>query len=230
MSKKREKFIEPWKEWAKMWKKLKHPTRPCRKNIQDYEKYLKEAIKGKKSPKALVFGATPEIRDLLACYPKVKVTIVDSNLEMIIAMTELMHNKKETDKEIWVKSNWLSAPLRENEYDVLFGDYILENVLRANQPVFFKKAHRLLKFNGYFLTRFYADFPESKTHNFNVLLKEYLEKGYSVQNFEDFWTRGTFYSNLNKNYKIGTNLFFAELKKYIKDPRVKRAYKKAKEI
>lgn len=37
---------------------------PRQNDLKIYEKFLKQAIKNKKDPKALILGATPELRDL----------------------------------------------------------------------------------------------------------------------------------------------------------------------
>lgn len=227
---KREKFAEPWKEWSESWKEITHPSRPCQKNLRDYKRFFVQAVKGRKYPNVLMFGATPELRDLLAKYPTVETTIVDINMEMILAMTELMQYKEKASEEIWVKADWLRAPLKEGYYDVLFGDYILENLPYKKQSKFFKKCYQLLKKGGCFITRFYAQYPGCKEPDFKELLREYSKKKFDLQNFENFWTRATFYSNLRKGRKLNTKFFLEELKKYNKNPTIKQTYKKAKEI
>jgi len=226
----KEKFAQPWKKWARDWKKLTHPSRPCQKNIRDYTRFLKEAIKGKKEARALVFGATPEIRDMLAQFPQIEVTVVDINIEMILAMTELMKHKDKANEEAWLRSDWLRDPLKNNYYDVAFGDYIFENLPHKKQPLLFKRAHDLLKKNGYFITRFYADYPESKTRDFEGLVLDYIKQRPTAQNFENFWSAGLFYSNARKEHILGVNIFLEELKKYTKHPKIKMVYQKASEL
>lgn len=84
MSKK--KFAEPWKEFASRWQKYYTPPgRPSRAAIKVYKDYTRKAIKGIKNPKVLVLGSTPELRDL-PHELKAEVTLIDINLEMILAI------------------------------------------------------------------------------------------------------------------------------------------------
>ena len=87
-------FVKPWKKISENWELLSPPARPSKKNILDYEELLLPAIQGVRNPKILVLGATPEIRDFLSKLKNVEVTICDINIEMILAMTKLLKNKK----------------------------------------------------------------------------------------------------------------------------------------
>lgn len=224
--KKQEKFAEPWKNIAAVWKSLKHPARPCKKNIRDYKKFIDEVIAKKKFARVLVFGATPELRDILAQYHNIEITIVDFNIEMILGMTELMKYKEKTSREIWLKSDWLKAPLKENHYDVLLGDALFQNLPRLKHPFFVEKCYKLLKRGGYFITRLCAKYPGAKVYKFKDLLKDYIKGNPNFENFDDFWTIALFCSNIGKNHRTGINLLLKETKKYIQDPKVKKLYKK----
>jgi len=83
-----------WKSLSEVWGDLKPPMRPSPGEVLVYERFLKQAIKkiGKK-PKVLLFGATPELRDLFAKYD-LEVTMVDLNPEMVKAMNKLVSQKK----------------------------------------------------------------------------------------------------------------------------------------
>lgn len=223
-------FSQPWKKWAETWKKMKPPTRPGRKNLQDYKKFLNQAISGKRHPKALLFGATPELRDLLAQYPNIEIVVVDINFEMILAMTELMKHKNKARHEVWLKADWLKAPLREKYFDVLLGDLILENLPKERQAQLFQKAHLLLTKGGYFITRFFAKFSESKIYDFEDLIAVYKKKEVSPQSLENLWGIGVFFAGLVKNGKVNTKFFFEKLKNYIQDSCIQNYFLKLKKI
>ncbi len=223
---KQEKFVEPWKNIAAHWKKLGPPARPCKKNIQDYKKFLNQVIQKKKFPKILIFGATPELRDIVTLHKNVEITVVDFNIEMLLAMTELMRHKDKKSREIWVKSDWLKLPLKENYYDVLMGDCLFQNIPHLKQLFFLEKCHNFLKKGGYFITRVGAKYPEAEVYKFKDLLKEYLKKEYNNKSFDDFWSVALFCSNIRKNHKTGIKILLNEIKKYIQDPKVKKLYKK----
>ena len=227
-NKKQEKFANPWREIAKHWEKIKYPARPSKKNVRDYKRFLDEVILKKKNPRILVFGATPELRDILAQYHNIEITVVDFNMEMILAMTKLMKYKEKTSKETWVKSDWLKVPLKENYYDVLLGDCLLQNVPRLKQLFFLEKCHKFLKKGGYFITKIGAKYPGAKVYEFKNLLKEYLQKDSNLKSFNDFWSIALFCSNIGKNHRTGIKLLLKELQKYIQNSKIKKLYEKVR--
>ena len=89
-----------WTKVAQEWKKLKPPERPSKKEIAIYEKHLQEILwaRKKRKIKAIIFGATPEIRDLLAKHKIFDVTIVDINPNMVRAMQELLKISKAKER------------------------------------------------------------------------------------------------------------------------------------
>lgn len=137
---------------SKKWKFYKIPARPSRGDVKVYEKLFSGAIKGKKNSKVLILGSTPELRDLAHKY-KTEVTIIDISLEMMMAMRQFMKYKDETEKESWVKSGWLKNPLDSEYFDVILGDFVNENIPFNLHKEFYKELARLLKKNGYFITR-----------------------------------------------------------------------------
>lgn len=147
---KQEKFGEPWKKLAARWKKCYTPPGlPSKESINLYRQFIKKSFKGLKyQPKALVLGATPELRDILASL-KVEVSIVDINIEMILAMTELIKIKNR--KEIIVRGNWTNMPFNSDYFDVVLGDLVWGNVPIFLQDNFLKEIKRVLKPNGYFI-------------------------------------------------------------------------------
>lgn len=148
----KETYSVPWKKFAERWQKYyRPPGRPSREAIKNYRIYLKQAIKGlKRNPKVLIFGSTPELRDL--CYEeKCDTTFADINLEMILAMSELTKHKNE--EEIILRGNWLDLPLAENYYDVAMGDIVLSNVPWEKRRCFLQQIQKILKVKGYFITK-----------------------------------------------------------------------------
>jgi len=89
MSKRGLTGAKAWKSVAELWPDLKPPLRPSVGEIKIYEKFLKQVLPQIKSKQVLLFGATPEIRDLLAKY-KFHLTLIDINPEMIKATTKIL--------------------------------------------------------------------------------------------------------------------------------------------
>jgi len=168
----KEQFNQPWKAFAKRWEKYYTPPgRPSKQAINVYRKYAKEALKGlRRKPRGLIFGATPELRDLLT-EMKFEVTIIDINMEMILAMSEL--TKKKNPEEIIIKSNWLASPLASNYYDVVLGDLVLSNIIPERQAKFLNEIIRILKSKGYWITRFEVVPNDWPFDDFNNLLNKF---------------------------------------------------------
>ncbi len=114
-----------WKSLAEVWADLKPPMRPSRGEILVYEKYLKQVTKklGRK-PKVLLFGATPELRDLFV-HHKLAVTMVDINQEMVKAMDKLVRIQNPQEKLVY--GDWINFRLKE-KFDLAIGDHIYCNI------------------------------------------------------------------------------------------------------
>lgn len=145
-------FAAPWKALAERWDKLYTPPgRPSAEAIKFYKKFAKDATKGlRQKPRGLVFGATPELRDLLFEL-KFDVVMIDINLEMIEAMTELTKHKNQ--QEVIIKGDWVNNCLKSNYFDVVLGDLILGNVPWGLQDALLKSIKRVLKPGGAFITK-----------------------------------------------------------------------------
>jgi len=229
----KEKFNEPWFEFAKTWKKTYPPARPSQKNILDYEKFLKEAVKSKKKEiKILLLGSTPELRDLFAKYKNIEVTLVDVNMDMILAMTELM--EKKARNEIWIKSSWLTVPVSHNYYDAVFGDYVTGNLPRKKLASLFEKIETILKPGGYFITRFFSYLAPGKVFDFDRFILKMSKKKITDRLINNLWCIGVFcFGGANKNGDkiVGTGRFFQGMKKLaLKDKKVSELYQAALKI
>ncbi len=229
----KEKFTEPWFEFAKTWKKTYPPARPSQKNIADYEKFLREVVKSnKKGVKILLLGATPELRDLFAECENIQVTLVDVNMDMILAMTELM--KKKTENEIWIKSDWLTVPLSNNYYDLVFGDYVTGNLPRKKLASLFGKIRTVLKPGGYFITRFFSYLDPEKVFDFDSFILKMSKKKITDRLINDLWCVGVFcFGGEDKNGDkiVSTDRLFQGMEKLaLKDKRVAKLYEAALKI
>ncbi len=176
---------QPWKKIANTWKNIGIGSRPSRHIIQAMERFFLRATRGKKTVQALVFGATPEIRSMLAKYPNTTVTVLDVNLEMMRAMAELM--TKHPRREIWVRANWLDAPLAEHYYDVTFGDYIKGNVPYKDQPALYRQIHHLLKPGGSHIERLFSFFPDAPRYGLEAIIDRYSKMKPTFQHATDLF-------------------------------------------
>lgn len=147
------KSVKFWfKSIARSWKTRRPPARPSRGEIKIQKEFILK-YSPPKQIRALVLGATPEIREMLHSLKGTEVTIADINLEMMMAMNELVKHKKEIEKEIWVRASWLDMPLAKNYFDIVCGDFVIENLPFKLHRIFLAKIFQLLKPGGYFLIR-----------------------------------------------------------------------------
>ena len=149
----------PWQQIAYTWKNyFTVPSRISPQEVGKYREWLEEINQDKKPLKGLVLGATPELRDALSDF-SYKVYSIDINLDMFLAMDELLQHKN--PDEVLIKSNWLDTPLAENYFDVVLGDAVFPNIPWEDRPRLLAEIQRLLKPSGVFLTRAFC-VPDNK--------------------------------------------------------------------
>jgi len=176
MLKRSKKFYNWWHQnVAKRWAIYGSPARPSQDECNIIRGFI--VSKHKNHPRILVLGATPEYRDLAhAC--KAEVTCIDISLEMIMSMPELMKHKKLVSQEIWIKANWLDMPLSSGYYDFVIGDLVVTNIPLESQTNFLAEIRRILKPNGYFITREYYP-PQKRT--IDLIVDETFKRGLSTK-------------------------------------------------
>lgn len=137
-----------WNKYASDWATGHSPFRPHKSEVGLYEKCIQSVIHKNKSRKikALLLGATPELRDLLYKH-KAQVTIVDNNPNMARAMTELLEISD--GKEKIIISNWTDIDFPANHFDIILCDHGLHYIFFEEWDSFFKKINGLLTSNGH---------------------------------------------------------------------------------
>lgn len=154
MSKKLSLNKDTWNKLAKEWAVGIPPWRPTKKEIEIYKDFLEKVIhRTKTKPKALLMGATPELRDLMARY-NINITLVDINPNMVRAMTELLGYS--SGKEKVVIADWLKMPFPANSFDVVMCDHGLQHIFFEKWGIFFKEVKRVLKPRAYFINAVFS--------------------------------------------------------------------------
>lgn len=181
---KKETFATPWKKVAENWEKYYAPPgRPSAEDCKHYAEFVKRSIKNKKDTRALVLGATPEIRNLLHNLG-IPATIVDINLEMILAMNRSV---PKAASDIIVCDNWVSNTIASEQFDVILGDLTWANVPRDQWNKLHKNLQRLLKPGGYYIQRVTLIPDNWKFEPAMEILKKYSRLPYTEQrHFELF--------------------------------------------
>ena len=142
------RYANPWKGFAERWDEYyTAPGRPTEDEKRIFLHYIKKT--GIKRPKALVLGATPELRDVLA-KANADVTLIDINKKMIDEMTKL---RKIRSRERKVVGDWLDMPFEDRKFDIVMGDLVQGNIPRSKKDAFMKEIARVLKKEGYLISR-----------------------------------------------------------------------------
>jgi len=209
----------PWIEtFVKRGRKGYYPSIPASEEILMFEKLFKKLVRGKRDWKVLVLGATPFLRDIGLKYG-CQVVAVDISIETILKMNEYM-KYRDSNNEIVIKGNWLSLPIEDNYFDVVMADFSFNNVPAKAHHQLFRELARLLKQNGFFLTRQRVYIPEKKLMSFSEITRLFRDKKIS---WRDWKYDAVFYSNdLFKRYNGKTKVFLWE--KYFQA--LKKAYQK----
>jgi len=183
MNQKNKAYNPEWAKYVNLWKGIGPPWRPNKNQVSFYEAYLKKQAKKNSRLKVLIFGATPETRDLCAKL-KLHVTCLDSNQSMYQGMKELM--SEETEKETFVCGKWEKTGeyFKENEFDIVFTDETQCNMALTAWKKNFQDIFKILKKDGlYFCAMVCMDFQEKMT--FDLAFKQYKENPKSFSTFQD---------------------------------------------
>lgn len=208
--------IETWRKFIKGWSKITSPGRPSKREIEIYEKFGNSGL-NKKKARALVLGSTPEIRNMLAKYKNVQVHLIDVNIGNALAMTELMKNKKAGETEIWIKANWLNAPLPENYFDLIYGDFVVCNIPFEKQGKFLAKVKNWLKKEGLFITRCETTKFTYRSLSMKKFCRLFENKPVNLKTINHFWELGVYLGEVGKENRFNPGVFYKRLKNYLKE-------------
>jgi len=175
-------WLKSEKFWYNFWRKVEAPWRPSRGEIKFWEGKVKEAAK-RKGAKALVLGATPEIRDMLVKY-KLDVTLIDLDPQVKRAADRLI--KRRNKKEKLVKADWLKMPLPSDYFDIVIGDGNFENISLGKHNLFYRNIWRVVKPDGYVLMgRCCLDFAFKNPLSFKGLIEKYRKEPKRFKNLQN---------------------------------------------
>lgn len=146
--------IQPWKVADKRGKKENRipPFAPSKNEVSFYRKYL-DLVSGNELPdRALILGATPELRDS-AIDANLESWAVDISGEMMEKFSSLMkHHKHPFDKQ-QVK-NWLEIDFPELYFGAVLGDASFINLTsRKHNRELAKVCSKIIKKGGYLILR-----------------------------------------------------------------------------
>lgn len=179
-----QKMQQSWKQIANLWKTYTPPVKPSPAEVHFYESKIKELIllQKRKKLKALILGATPEFRDLLAQY-KIDTTLIDNNQASVKAMTSLVKRKNPREKIVF--GNWFKMPFKKNNFNLVLSDTSQDNIKFKDFEKFFKSVSKVLKPDGYWLSG-NAHFENKNSLKFSEYLKMYKRNPKHFKNIQNF--------------------------------------------
>ncbi len=134
-----------WEEVAEKWGKINPPYTPSLGELKIYERWMNIIREKNSSPKMLVLGATPSLREL-GYRLGFEVTCVDINPKMVEETNKLIQEKNPNEKIII--NSWLTVEFPEESFDLIVGDHSTNNVDFKEWPKLFSNIKRFLKKDG----------------------------------------------------------------------------------
>jgi SAM-dependent methyltransferase len=212
-------------------------TSPTPEELKVYEKFFRIAQGSKKKVKVLILGATPEMRDL-SIRLGAETIAVDVSPRLLLALTNVMEYKDDFKNKFMI-GDWLKADkfLPKKSFDIVMADVSLANLPAKNNKDMLKVVNRLLKKDGYFITRNIAyDLPKrlktvdeilrdfKKEGNtplglvFELCLEtELLKKGFNPKTKEYSWsTLGEVESHVKRHLDVKNRAYFENMAKHAK--------------
>jgi len=216
-----EKRTKIWQKITRDYCKFVIPDRPSLDDTRNYARVINQVLKDKKESKVLVMGSTPEIRRFLftyTCLFKAHVYCIDFSPDMYKSMTNFI-NKSEL-KEKYINASWLKTGFKDNFFDLVVGDEVICNIEIKKHNKLFQEISRILKKNGYWVTRHNVYFPNKikpKTIILNIV-KDLKEKKYSFQEAIHYLYITLFYTlvQTNKQHRLSQAEQMKEMKKVYK--------------
>lgn len=216
--------IPNWSRVLLYWDRYTSPFRLSPKDVENYSLTLKR-LKKKKS--ILLLGSTSEIREILAGFD-IFVVIADSSFRMISGMLvfgPLINESKET----WVRADWMDLDkfLKNNYFDIIVGDLFLRNIDFELQNKCLRKISKLLKKDGYLITRVHSLNEKlinlSSTEIIKSVFEEYRYKRIKTELIEDLIASRLFDKNTDLgSKKVNKKAFLNDIKRYKKSTRNKK--------
>ena len=115
--------------------------------LAEYERLIDTARQGKESFDAVVFGATPELRDMVLDRGG-NLTTVDFSAESFEKCGAAMEHVGDPREHIKVES-WLETTCGDASADIVLGDGIFNNIPFDSYERLFGQIHRILRPDGF---------------------------------------------------------------------------------
>lgn len=163
-----------------LWGNLTFPHRPTESEVGVYRGFVDRGTRSR--PQLIIFGATPELRDL-AAELGADTTLFDIEPGIFAGMLRFCRRAR-PEREVWIKGDWLNTSLPERHYDVILGDLILRNVDVAEQEWLLESIRKACAPGGKFITRVHCINPENRKRNWEEIFDEMRHFPYEQKKYE----------------------------------------------
>lgn len=177
------------RETVKREKRSNHQaplTVPENSEISVFERHLERAMAGKKKPRILIIGSSPELRNL-AARNRVKTTVLANDLEVIERTSKMVKGKNEHEQ--WLEGSIHTVPFGRGTFDLVFSDCIVSNVPPFNRDAFYTAVRNVLKKGGFAVMRSIVfrktekHFEKRISRHFRIVEKEFGKDGVFSEHF-----------------------------------------------
>ena len=149
---------------------------PLAFELAAYQRLLRPALRGKHSPRVLILGATPELRDLVIRCGATSIA-VDVSADMLEQLTAVMRYRND-GRNLFIKADWLKLGelLQPGSFAAVLADCSLNNVPPDKHRPLFLNIARLLQPGGCFITRNFVYLPEKEVDTLATIQQKYRTK------------------------------------------------------
>lgn len=166
------KFYKFWNAtYPSRWYEFGPPMRPSKSDVELYRKLILQ--RKNKTEKAVILGSTPELRDLLAEVGILTTAVTDFSIGMLEGMTRFLKIAK-PENEIWLKANWISAPLSHKYFDLVISDLPFDQLAKENIKLLLEKIRNILTPEGSLIVRVHYPDPKLIKETPNKIIEETL--------------------------------------------------------
>lgn len=148
----------------------KYYVPPARASPSDLEFIKKKILEKGKDCKILIFGSTPEYRNMCGELG-MSVTLIDFKKFNYEYLGKEVKNKP---KEIFFEGNWLKTVLNE-KFDIILADNVINVLMKEDIDTLLLNVSKMLKKDGLFMPRIYIR-GKNERYTGEKAIKEYREE------------------------------------------------------
>lgn len=163
-----------------LWDRLGPPHRPTDEEIGIYKDFLMSA--GVLPARLVIFGATPELRDLAAGLG-IRAGVFDIEPRFFTGFLRFCRVAR-AEHETWIKGDWLTDILPRGRYEAILGDLILRNVDVSEQERLLDNIAEACAAHGRLITRVHYINSENIRRSWEEIFDDAAGSSYAGKKYE----------------------------------------------